>query len=120
MSSDLKTNIKRRKRARALKERGRKRLVALIGTGLVLYLVFLFGKLHWMNYQEQKELNRIRKETREIDKKYNSLKTERKKLEDIDYVKAIARKKLYLLEPSEVPIKIHTDPNSQDRKKEDR
>lgn len=106
MDSDLRSNVKRRKKARALKDRGRKRLITLIGAVLVLYLVFLFGKLHWMNYQEQKDLDRINRQTRELKKRYEHLKAEKKKLNDVEYMKSIARTKLYLLEPNEVPIKI--------------
>ena len=111
MRSELQSNIRRRQLARAKKDIGRKRLVSLVGVVVVFYLVFLFGKLHWMNYQEQRDLNRIVRQTSELKKKYKVLKTERKKLEDVNYVKSIARTKLYLLEPNEVPIKIR-DSNS--------
>lgn len=106
MASELKSNSRRRKRYRAKKELGRKRLVILIGAILGLYVVFVFGVLQWKIFMSDRDLDRIKSQNRMIERKIDNLTIKRKKLQNIDYVKNVARAKLYLMESNEVPIKI--------------
>ncbi len=55
----------------------------------------------------------VQKENRQLKQKIESMRDEKKNFLNIDYLKGYARKKLFLMEPQEVPIRI-INPSHED------
>jgi len=84
----------------------RRVLMLAAGFFCIFYFIFSFGKLHYINYIEGRRLAEVKQEKRQWIQKRDSLLEEKKNFLNIDYLKGYARKKLFLMEPREVPIRV--------------
>lgn len=111
MQREIKKSAMMRQKVRSLDSRPYRIAYSLI---LVVIAVYVAGYLVSLNYQNSIKLEReIKAQLSEQNRKLahiKSLKEEKIKLHDIDYLKEIARKELYLMPSKEVYIKILPNP----------
>ena len=74
------------------------------------YFIFSFGRLHYYNYLEQRNLAVVKEENKQLRQKAETLREEKKNFLDISYLKDFARRKLFLMDKNEVPIRIINSP----------
>ncbi|MEW6202831.1 MAG: septum formation initiator family protein [bacterium] len=75
-----------------------------------LYFIFSFGRLHYYNYLEQRNLAAVKEENKQLKQKAEMLRGEKKNFLDLDYLKDYARRKLFIMDKDEVPIRIINSP----------
>lgn len=90
--------------------RVKRRITVAAAAVFVLYVLGSFGKLHYLNYAERRDLAAVRARQVELHREIESLKKEKKNLENIDYLKDYARRKLFLMGEGEIPIRITNAP----------
>lgn len=100
----------KRKYAPAGGRQAKRRLAIAVFAVVMVYMLTAFGRLHYLNYVEKKELDFERKKQEELRARLADLKKEKKNLEDVDYLKDYARRKLFLMDEKEVPIRIKNAP----------
>jgi len=75
--------------------------------GILLYIGVYFGSLHYQNFiLMERKIKEVKIEHKQKTERIKQLKAEKQKLNNIEHLKQIARKDLYLMEPREVYIKI--------------
>lgn len=99
-----------RRRTRHHAKRVKKRIALAAAAIFLVYIIGSFGRLHYLNYVEQRHLNVAKKQQEELRREMEELKREKRNLEDIDYLKDYARRKLFLMEEGEIPIRITNAP----------
>ena len=88
-----------------------KKKIALAAAAVFMaYIIGSFGNLHYLNYVERRELEQVKKQQVELRGELKELKKEKRKLEDVDYLKDYARRKLFLMGEGEIPIRITNAP----------
>ena len=86
-----------RRRTRHPAKRVKKRIALAAAAIFLVYITGSFGRLHYLNYVEQRNLNVAKKQQEELRQELEKLKTEKRNLEDIDYLKDYASIKLFLM-----------------------
>ncbi len=85
--------------------------------GILLYIGVYFGSLHYQNFiLMERKIKEVKIEHKQKTERIKQLKAEKQKLNNIEHLKQIARKDLYLMEPREVYIKIVPGTNREQQK----
>jgi cell division protein FtsB len=107
MNREIKNSALKRKKIRSLDSKPYRIAYSLIFFGIVIYVTAFLTNLNYQNsYKLNREIRAVKIEQKSKMERIRSLKEERIKLHNIEYLKEIARKELYLMPPREVYIKI--------------
>ena len=112
MNREIKRSAIKRKKMRSLDSRPYRIAYAVIVAGLLIYVTAYLTALGYQNsIGLERGIKSVKTEQKQKLDRIRDLKEEKIKLHDIEYLKEIARKELYLMPPSEVYIKIIPDPS---------
>ena len=109
---EIKSSALRRKKIRSLGAQPYRKVYKFLLVGLLLYLSFCFGRLHYENIVAEIELSRQQTMNSELLGKKQQREEEKAKLYDLEYLKEYGRENLYLIGPEEVQIKITPNPDT--------
>lgn len=111
MKQEIASSAKRRKKLRAVNSRPYRNVYLLLAVAILMYLSVYFGSLHYQNFiLMENRLREVKTEQTLKKDRIKMLEHEKAKLQDPEYLKTIARVKLYLMNPNEVHIKIIPNP----------
>ncbi len=102
----------RRRQMRSLGTRPYRKAYKFLLIGLLLYLSFCFGRLHYEKIVTGVELSRQKTMNGELLARKQQLEHEKSRLNDLEYLKDYVREELYLIDPGEVHIKITPNPDT--------
>jgi cell division protein FtsB len=110
MKKEIADKAKKRRLAREKSERANRRLWSMVCAVLISYITVYFGAYHYKNYVVMnRKLREIKTEHTMKTARIKELREEALRLQDPEYLKAIARRELYLMDTKEVPIRITPD-----------
>lgn len=111
MKQEIASSAKRRKKLRAVNSQPYRNVYLLLAVAILMYLSVYFGSLHYQNFiLMENRLREVKTEQTLKKDRIKMLEHEKAKLQDPEYLKTIAREKLYLMNPNEVHIKIIPNP----------
>jgi cell division protein FtsB len=121
MIKEIKRSAMNRQKARSLDSRPYRIAYSLLVALISIYVVGCLLSLNYQNYISLERDIRIQKAEQGHKLSHISrLKEEKIKLHDIEYLKELARKELYLMPPREVYIKILPNPAKASGKAEEK
>ncbi len=122
MDKAIARSARKRKKLRSLDSQPYRRIYFLLVFGIILYIGVYFGSLHYQNFiLMERRIKEVNAEHKQKNGRIHELRQEVQRLHNVEHLKQIARKDLYLMEPREVYIKIVPGPasnqqNSQQKK----
>ncbi|MFA6449414.1 MAG: septum formation initiator family protein [bacterium] len=111
MNKEIRRSALKRKKIRSLDSRPYRIAYSMIVFALLIYVTAYLVNLNYQNsIGLERGIHAVKAEQREKFERIKNLKEEKIKLHNIEYLKEIARKELYLMPPREVYIKIVPNP----------